>query len=139
MGFTKSVGRWAGLTAAAAVVVLAPAMAAPAAHAAVTTPTVVAVETTAVPAKIDNDDSTKPKVPGGNDGEVEQKVNTVIGWGKWIALVAGVGGLIISGVMMAVGRRNRSALASDGALGLPWALGGISVALLAIPVVNAIA
>ncbi|MEK8106571.1 hypothetical protein NKG94_17435 [Micromonospora sp. M12] len=39
---------------------------------------------------------------------------------KWILIVAGVGGLLVCGIMMAVGRRNRSAFAADGAAGIPW-------------------
>lgn len=67
---------------------------------------------------------------------VEATVNTLMGWGKWIAFVCGVGGLITSGVMMAVGRRNRSQMSADGAIGLPWVIGGLSVVALAVPLVN---
>ncbi len=39
---------------------------------------------------------------------------------------------------MAVGRRSRSQMAADGAIGIPWVIGGLSVVLLAVPIVNQI-
>ncbi|HUK70776.1 MAG TPA: hypothetical protein VLW50_18790, partial [Streptosporangiaceae bacterium] len=57
-----------------------------------------------------------PQAPPGLAGPV----NTLLGWWKWGALVAGVFGLIGCGAMMAIGRRNRSNLAADGATGIPW-------------------
>lgn len=56
-----------------------------------------------------------PKAPPGLTGPV----NTLLAWWKWGALVAGVFGLIGCGAMMAIGRRNRSNLAADGATGTP--------------------
>jgi hypothetical protein len=61
--------------------------------------------------------------------------NTVIGWLKWILVISGVGGLIWCGIMMTVGRRNRSAMAADGASGIPWVLGGLTCGLVAAAVV----
>ncbi|MGQ0463978.1 MAG: hypothetical protein ACT4QG_01535 [Sporichthyaceae bacterium] len=52
-------------------------------------------------------------------------VGNWIGYFKWAALVAGTLGLIVCGMMMMVGRRHRSALASDGAAGVPWVIGGL--------------
>ena len=55
-----------------------------------------------------------PATPPG----MEAPTNTILGWMKWGGMI-GVGtGLI----MMAVGRRNRHALAVDGVSGIPWAL-----------------
>src|SRR5262249_51976520 len=62
-----------------------------------------------------------PKAPPGLTGPV----NTLLAWWKWGALVAGVFGLIGCGAMMAIGRRNRSNLAADGATGIPWVLAGL--------------
>jgi hypothetical protein len=62
----------------------------------------------------------------------------LLGWLKWGGLVAGLVGLMICGIMMAVGRRNRHALAADGAAGIPWVLGGLSVIVLAAGVVGAV-
>jgi hypothetical protein len=56
-----------------------------------------------------------PVAPPGLSGDV----NTLLAWWKWGALVAGVFGLIGCGAMMAIGRRNRSSLAADGATGIP--------------------
>src|SRR5260370_36259557 len=64
--------------------------------------------------------------------------NLLLGWLKWGGLVAGVAGLIICGIMMAVGRRNRHALAADGAAGIPWGLGGLSGSVLAASPVGAV-
>ena len=44
--------------------------------------------------------------------------------------------IIASGVMMMIGRRNRSQMSVDGATGLPWVIGGLSCVVLAVPVVN---
>lgn len=67
---------------------------------------------------------------------VEATVNTLLGWGKWIAFVCGVAGIVVSGMMMMLGRRNRSQMSADGAIGLPWVIGGLSCVVLAVPVVN---
>ncbi len=67
---------------------------------------------------------------------VEATVSTLLGWGKWVAFVCGVAGIIASGVMMMIGRRNRSQMSVDGATGLPWVIGGLSCVVLAVPVVN---
>ncbi len=39
------------------------------------------------------------------------------------------------GVMMAVGRRNRSSMAADGAAGIPWVLGGLTFGAIAALIV----
>ncbi|MER6603828.1 MULTISPECIES: hypothetical protein [Streptomyces] len=61
-----------------------------------------------------------------------------VGWAKYVAIGAGILGLIACGVMMMVGRRNRSHLSAEGASGLLWVLGGLSVVTLAAGVVPAI-
>jgi hypothetical protein len=55
----------------------------------------------------------------------EMIVGNWIGYFKWFALVAGTLGLILCGIMMMVGRRHRSALASEGAAGVPWVIAGL--------------
>jgi hypothetical protein len=64
-----------------------------------------------------------PQAPPGLLG----KANTILGWGKWGVLLCGVAGLLISGGKMAIGHRNRSTLAADGATGIPWVIGGLSL------------
>ncbi|MEN3308871.1 MAG: hypothetical protein V7603_5073 [Micromonosporaceae bacterium] len=61
-----------------------------------------------------------------------------LGWGKWALLVGGVLGLFICGGMMVLGRRNRSSTAVDGATGIPWVLGGLTVGAIAATVVGAV-
>ena len=64
-----------------------------------------------------------PAAPPGLTGDA----NTILGWGKWAVLICGVAGLLISGGKMAIGHRNRSTLAADGATNIPWVIGGLSL------------
>lgn len=75
-----------------------------------------------------------PKAPPGT----ELLAGDWIGYFKWFALLAGMVGLILCGVMMMVGRRNRSALATDGAAGIPWVIGGLMVVSLASTLVGTV-
>lgn len=65
--------------------------------------------------------------PGQLPGQLGTDLNTIIGWGKTLAIAFGVVGLIACGVMMMVGRRNRHSFAADGAAGVPWVLGGLAL------------
>ena len=73
-----------------------------------------------------------PKAPPG----LSRTVNTLLGWWKWGGLIAGVFGLIGCGAMMAIGRRNRSNLAADGATGIPWVLAGLTLIALSSGIVG---
>jgi hypothetical protein len=73
-----------------------------------------------------------PKAPPGMAGPVD----TLLAWWKWGALVAGVFGLVGCGAMMALGRRNRSSLAADGASGIPWVLAGLTLIALSSGIVG---
>ena len=64
-----------------------------------------------------------PQAPPGLTADA----NTILGWGKWGVLICGVAGLLMSGGKMAIGHRNRSSLAADGATGIPWVIGGLSL------------
>lgn len=64
--------------------------------------------------------------------------NTFIGWMKWTLIICGVAGLLACGIMMAVGRRNRSSFAADGAAGIPWVLGGLTLGAIAAVIVGAV-
>ena len=75
-----------------------------------------------------------PIAPPGLEGPV----STFLGWLKWGGLIAGMIGLVVCGVMMMVGRRNRSATAVDGAAGIPWVLAGLTVVSLASGIVSAV-
>ena len=73
-----------------------------------------------------------PVAPPGLSGDM----NTLLAWWKWGALIAGVFGLIGCGAMMAIGRRNRSSLAADGATGVPWVLAGLTLIALSSGIVG---
>src|SRR5580692_5109617 len=68
-----------------------------------------------------------PQAPPG----LTAPVTTIIAWGKWGVLVCGVAGLLICSGKMAIGHRNRATFAADGASGVPWVLGGLSLAAVA--------
>jgi hypothetical protein len=67
---------------------------------------------------------------------LDRKMDTLLSWGKWGVLVCGVAGLFICAGQMAIGRKNRSTFAADGATGIPWVLGGLSLAATAAPIVG---
>ena len=73
-----------------------------------------------------------PQAPPG----LSKPVNTVLAWGKWGVLVCGVAGLLICGGKMAIGHRNRATFAAEGATGVPWVLGGLSLAAVAAAIVG---
>jgi hypothetical protein len=73
-----------------------------------------------------------PVAPPGLSGDM----NTLLAWWKWGALISGVFGLIGCGAMMAIGRRNRSSLAADGATGIPWVLAGLTLIALSSGIVG---
>jgi hypothetical protein len=66
----------------------------------------------------------KPEAPPGVLGDA---ANTFLGWMKWGGLVGAIGALIAAGIMMAVGRRNRNNMAVEGAMSLPWVVGGLAL------------
>jgi hypothetical protein len=65
-----------------------------------------------------------PQAPPGLTGPV----TTLIAWGKW--------GVLICAGKMAIGHRNRATFAADGATGVPWVLGGLSLAAVASAIVS---
>ena len=75
-----------------------------------------------------------PVAPPGMAGPASQ----FISWMKWVGIVAGVVGFGMCALMMILGRRNRSNMAVDGATGIPWVLGGLSVMSLAAGIVGAL-
>ena len=79
-----------------------------------------------------------PNPPAAPPPGLDAAANTFLGWLKWGGLVAGVLGLGISGIMMMVGRRNRSTMAVDGASGIPWVIGGLTVMSFAASITSAV-
>lgn len=62
----------------------------------------------------------------------------LLGWLKWTGIVAGLVGFGMCAIMMILGRRNRSNMAVDGASGIPWVLGGLSLMSLSAGLVGAV-
>jgi hypothetical protein len=73
-----------------------------------------------------------PQAPPGLDA----KMDVLLGWGKYGVLICGLAGLGICAGQMAIGRKNRSTFAADGATGIPWVLGGLSLAASASAIVG---
>jgi hypothetical protein len=73
-----------------------------------------------------------PQAPPGLTGPV----TTLIAWGKWGVMICGVAGLLICAGKMAIGHRNRATFAADGATGVPWVLGGLSLAAVAVSIAS---
>ncbi|WP_017594528.1 hypothetical protein [Nocardiopsis potens] len=66
-------------------------------------------------------------------------IQSVINWGQGIIVVIGIIGILFAAGKMAVGKFGRSDLAADGVGGLVWTVMGISLMLVAIPIINAVA
>jgi hypothetical protein len=62
----------------------------------------------------------------------------LLGWLKWVGIMAGLVGFGMCAIMMILGRRNRSNMAVDGATGIPWVLGGLSLMSLSAGLVGAV-
>jgi hypothetical protein len=75
-----------------------------------------------------------PVAPPGMQGPAD----LVLGWMKWIGIIAGMVGFGMCSLMMIVGRRNRSNMAVDGAAGIPWVLAGLSLITLSSGLVAAV-
>lgn len=67
--------------------------------------------------------------PAAPPGKLLDATNMLLAWMKWGGLVGAVGALIAAGIMMAVGRRNRNNMAIEGAISLPWVVGGLAMIL----------
>lgn len=86
------------------------------------------------------------RLPGGGDipnprakppPGVEAPATDWLAYFDWIAMITGVFALVFCGILMMIGRRNRSTLA-DGAAGIPWVIGGLLVVSLASGIVTAV-
>ncbi|QBI56344.1 hypothetical protein [Streptomonospora litoralis] len=83
-----------------------------------------------------------PALPNfGTDGSGEQHdpIQQLIGWGQGVIIVIGIIGILFAAGKMAIGKFGRSDLAADGVGGLVWTVMGISLMLVAIPVIRAVA
>jgi hypothetical protein len=69
---------------------------------------------------------------------MQEPARQLLGWLKWVGLIAGMVGFGMCAIMMILGRRNRSNMAVDGATGIPWVLGGLSLMALSAGLVGAV-
>lgn len=76
--------------------------------------------------------------PGPLPGQLGAFGSTIVGWLKTIAIIAGVIMLVVSGIMVIVGRRNRNQFAQDGLVGSIWVIGGLALVGTAATLVGAI-
>ena len=74
--------------------------------------------------------------PAAPPGQFSADVSKLLAWWKWVALIAGVFGLIGCGAMMAIGRRGRSSMSVDAAVGVPWVLAGLTLIVTAAGIVG---
>jgi hypothetical protein len=65
--------------------------------------------------------------PQAPPGVLSDAASTFLSWMKWGGLVGAIGALIAAGIMMAIGRRNRNNMAVEGAMSLPWVVGGLAL------------
>lgn len=77
-----------------------------------------------------------PDAPPAAPPNLRGPVEMLIGWGKWGVLVCGMAGLLMCAGKMTIGQRNRASLAADGASGIPWVLGGLSLASVAASLIS---
>ncbi|GAA1450013.1 hypothetical protein [Nocardiopsis tropica] len=80
---------------------------------------------------------TNPDLPAFEDGH--DPIQQVFSWGQGIIVVIGIIGILFAAGKMAIGKFGRSDLAADGVGGLVWTVMGISLMLVAIPVILAVA
>jgi hypothetical protein len=74
--------------------------------------------------------------PQAPDGKLTSAIEKLLGWMKWGGLVGAVAALIAAGIMMVVGRRNRNQMAVEGAMSIPWVVGGLALVLGAFSLVG---
>lgn len=77
-----------------------------------------------------------PDAPPAAPPNMKEPVELLIAWAKWGVLLCGMAGLLICAGKMTIGQRNRASLAADGASGIPWVLGGLSLASVAASIVS---
>ncbi|MFI6575551.1 hypothetical protein ACIBFB_07100 [Nocardiopsis sp. NPDC050513] len=79
----------------------------------------------------------QPELPSFNNST--NPVQQIINWGQGIIVVIGIIGILFAAGKMAIGKFGRSDLAADGVGGLVWTIMGISLMLVAIPVITTLA
>jgi len=69
-----------------------------------------------------------PNPPPAPPPGLGKAADIIIGWMKWGLTAAAVAGLLACAFMIAVGRRNRNALATEGVAGAAWVLLALAMA-----------
>ncbi|WP_233515229.1 hypothetical protein [Marinitenerispora sediminis] len=95
------------------------------------------VEVYALPFSDINGDTFNPGItlPSGADNAGQESIETILSWGQGIVVVIGILGVLFCAGKMAVGKFGRSDLAAEGVGGLVWTVLGISLMLIAVPVI----
>lgn len=65
-------------------------------------------------------------------------IDTLFAWGRGVVVVIGIIGVLFCAGKMAVGKFGRSDLAAEGVGGLVWTILGISLMLIAVPLITAL-
>ncbi|MEY9214970.1 hypothetical protein [Thermobifida halotolerans] len=65
-------------------------------------------------------------------------IDTLFSWGRGVVVVIGIIGVLFCAGKMAVGKFGRSDLAAEGVGGLVWTILGISLMLIAVPLITAL-
>ncbi|WP_435107471.1 hypothetical protein [Nocardiopsis synnemataformans] len=68
--------------------------------------------------------------------EVNSSLVILFGWAKGVIVVIGVIGILFSAGRMALGKMGRTDLAADGIGSLVWVVFGLSLMMVAIPIVT---
>lgn len=77
-------------------------------------------------------DNPNPDLPA----DAVDPLNTIFAWGKGLIVALGVIGILFAAGKMAMGKFGRSDLAADGVGSLLWVVFGISLMLVAIPLIR---
>ncbi|MFC7331229.1 hypothetical protein [Marinactinospora rubrisoli] len=75
------------------------------------------------------------RLPNSDDNAGQESIQTILSWGQGIVVVIGIIGVLFCAGKMAVGKFGRSDLAAEGVGGLVWTVLGISLMLIAVPVI----
>lgn len=86
------------------------------------------MDLTTMPALVPNPNADLPE-------EVNSSLDTLFGWAKGVIVVVGVIGILFSAGRMAMGKMGRTDLAADGIGSLVWVVFGLSLMMVAIPIV----
>jgi hypothetical protein len=76
---------------------------------------------------------------GNTQGNDADPIGRFLGYAQGVIVVLGVIGILYSAGKMAIGKLGRSEIAADGVGGVIWTIMGVSLMLVAIPVITTLA